>query len=158
MTILETLAEYLLDVALAALLDPPARSYVAIEEPAWDCSQLTVSLLGVRPKLFADARQAKCSVVPIASYRVALVDCVPGPDNKGHAPKMTALHQASQALNGEAWRLWKGLTAAWKAGVFGDCKLVDFLGLAPFTPQGNLAGYRVDVEVTLTGNYEEDGS
>ncbi len=158
MTVLELLADDLLAEAVAALVTPPARQYVAHETPAFDCSQLTVSLLRIRPKVFVDPRQSRCSVVPIAVYRVALVDCVPGPDSKGNPPKQAALNESSQGLNGQAWRLWSGLTAAWKAGAFGDCRHVEFLPLEPFAPQGGLAGYRVDIEFTLTGNNEEVGS
>lgn len=158
MTIIEDTAELLLTEAVAVLDAPPARQYIAHEEPAWDCSQLTVSLLRIRPKVFGDPRQSRCAVVPVAGFRVALVDCVPVPDKKGNPPKVADLHSSSTALAGEAWRLWKGLTAAWKAGAFGDCQLVEFLPLEPFTSQGGLAGYRVDVEVTLSGNYEESGS
>jgi hypothetical protein len=156
-TILEVLAAQLLDEASDALVDPPARQFVAHGEPAWDCSQLTVHLVNVHPKLFLEQSSAKCAVVPIAVFRIELVGCVAGPDNKGNPPKATTLNDESLDLLNQAWRLWKTLTRRWREGAFGDCKQVNWLPLVPAEPQGLMAGWVMDVEIELTGYHPAEG-
>lgn len=154
-TILETLAEDILTEARLALAFAPARYFVSHGEPAWDCGMLTVHLLRLRPKLFLDPTSGRCMDVPVAVWRVSLLDCVLTVDGKGKPPKAADMNAQGLRLVGEGWRLRKALTAACKAGAFGPCQNVSVLPLEPFSPQGGLAGWYVDIEIELPGNYQE---
>lgn len=156
-TILESLATQLLTEAADALNPAPTRQFVSHGEPAWDCSQLTVHLVNVHPKPFLDPTSAKCAVVAVAVYRIGLVGCVAGPDGKGRPPMAVTLNDEALALLNQAWRLWKTLTRRWRDGAFGDCKLVTWLPLEPAEAQGLMAGWKMDVEIELTGYHPAEG-
>lgn len=155
-TILELLASQLLEEASDALPDAPARAYVAHGEPAVDCDQLTVHLLMIRPKLFADPLAMRCTVVPVAVYRITLVGCV-AVGGFDAPPAASTLGEESLDLLDSAWRLWKTLTRRWKEGAFGDCKQVSWLPLIPAETSGGYAGWKMDVEIELAGRHPAGG-
>lgn len=130
---------------------PPERSYVAQGAVAWDCDQLTVHLVRIRPKLL-DSRSAACAVVLVATYAVTLLRCVPGPDDNGNPPSADELNVANQQLAVDGEALLKSLTRAWAQGSWPagvPCRRVEWGALEPLAPSGKLAGWRLEVSVQL---------
>ena len=140
---------------------PPARSYVSHELPALDCEQLTVHVtnIGEATSQLPDPLAAgnRRSRVNLTGLVVTIVRCYPTVDDRGRAPTVAALNDASALLNGDAWALWNGLWRA-RGTLFADCDLVFFDGLAPLPAQGGFAGWVFQLRFELGGYAAAGGS
>lgn len=132
--------------------DAPERRYVAHGLPVADCDQLTVHLVRLVPRLLEDPRQGRCTILHQAVMETRLWRCWPTGTEKVPTPSAAVIGDAARQLAADGWALWKGLTRAWVEGAWPEgvpCKQVKWGTLEPLTPQGGLAGWRLDVTVQL---------
>jgi len=152
---LADLAGSLLTTAAASLTQgAPARMYVSQGEPPFDCEQITVHVVRVRPKLLNPTDASKCMVIWTAALMVVLLRCALTPDEAGNIPSAVALQTQNMALAVDGWDLASGLSAAWGAGTWPGGlpgRNVTFGSVEPFTPpiQGGLTGWRQTVEAEM---------
>ncbi len=150
------------------------RSFVPIGQPVWeaseDCStQLTVSWVrgfAAAPGRIEDRSRTnaiRTAVRPALDLEVQFVRCVTGMDDDGEPPTALELAADAKEIMSEAWALWVGLqnakftNALWTAipdvededFTPPECARVDIDPVVPMGPQGNRAGYKIPLLVSL---------
>lgn len=151
-TLVRKLLTDLLAGAVAALDAPPDRQLVEHGDFAHDCEMVATNLQAVRaeqPDLIRG--MAGGPVIPILTLRVTLLRCYPSVGGDG-IPDAAAITAACLTLADDAVALSGGLLDRWSdgtlfptAGIHAD--RVELGSLTPVSPEGGLAGWRVDVDV-----------
>lgn len=166
-TSLYELASELLGFCAAALDEftpgAPARQYVAMGAPVFDCEQLTVHVYqvgeastspGATP-LDRFARAVKVPRINLAFLVVTIArDCYPGPTgrNLDQPPEASALNAAAELIMRDGWLLWNAIPAALAAGeLWGACHFTGWEPLQPIPPSGRIAGWTQGLQVELDG-------
>lgn len=147
----DLLLEAVTAITAAGASPPPERQYVAHGAVAWDCEQVSVHLLHLRPKL-VDPRSERCAILHVATMQVTLLRCHPTAGDRGTPPTAAVLTEAGHNLAVDGQALWKGLTRAWAQGAWPvgiPCSAVTWGVLEPLAPSGGYAGWRVEVAVRL---------
>lgn len=107
----------ILAAAVTALPTAPARRYVTMGPPVWDCEQLVVYFLrGFNGSHGHEdsSRVAPCPIRLSATFGVELIRCAPVADAYGNPESSTMLNDAGIALLTELDSLWRGLNTAAK--------------------------------------------
>ena len=155
-TLLYDISDALLAEAICCLedagMDVPARAYVAVGAPAWDCNQITVHVGEVIPVV--QQQRQRCSVVLGAQFCVTFLDCV---TTDGEAndlpPSAEALDVDSQRILSYGWQMYRCLLWKWAHSdlltdfVTALCEQVEFGPLEWLAPEGGIAGVRFCVTV-----------
>lgn len=138
----------------------PARAFVSIGPPAFDCDQLTVHVgplgegsVAARPPGTSYARVNHVTLV------ATVLRCVPGPDNHGKPPSAAVQQAASVQSDLDKWALWNHLYNRILQGLLFDrCGNVQWGPLSPVPAQGLVAGCVLTIRVSLDGYDETIGS
>ena len=87
----------------------PSRQYWMLNDPAYDCEQMVVSLMSLQEGLIGtdNAPQSPCDVFITATFKVTIVRCVPGLTDDGQPPSASEIEAASRALAMDAYLLMK---------------------------------------------------
>lgn len=166
--LLRSLADDLLDVAVAALtpdpLDeadprttPPDNQYVAHGLAfAWDCELVAVSIERLTLER-AQGRGSGCAVIPAVTLAVTVLRCYPKAGDDGNdVPAPETIAEAARVLAVDAAALGGGILTAWENGTLfpssptiGCQRVTIFPGVDPLGPAGGFAGWRLRLDVRL---------
>jgi hypothetical protein len=153
-TVLYDLASAVLDIAVAAIDNPPTRQLVSWGPPAWDCEEVCawwgrtvasgfpLNQSSIRP-------QEKRGVVPVADILVGVVRCVPAIEGR-RTPTPADLSASAAVLSTDAEKLRHALAVAVKTqALVGGCRTVSYLEVAPNPPAGAYAGVTAGLSIML---------
>lgn len=142
-----TLAQDVLDVAVAALVDPPDRQYVHWSDIAADCDQLVVGIRGIsvaERSANAGPARVRCAQVPVVEFWVELHRCGPVPDDNGNAPSPADLQAFAEVMSDDAEALvCEFLQAIARGELPGPCQAWSMNPSEPLGPQGGFSGVRL---------------
>jgi hypothetical protein len=134
----------------AAGVELPEHRVVTAGAPAWDCEQLTVTLVGVgwgqAPDSATESARPGSPVsvyaVRHALYAVSLVRCVPVPDEQGAAPTMAELNAAGLRFMRDAGLLSQALVEVGSGlrNQLGPAGSVQAGMIEPIGPEGGFVG------------------
>lgn len=156
------LGEWLTDILdkCAQILGPtaPSRRYVSAGTPAADCNQLTVHADAIYPGGNFPTRpdlipQASLNFMPIVRLIIILWRCVPTRESEGRAPGADELNAHGLANAHEGQALWYGLVRSTIDGTLWPTQnrpIVLWRECKQLPSQGNLAGWQVTGEISLT--------
>lgn len=146
----DVLLEHVVTHFGAAGVELPAHRVVTAGAPAWDCEQLTVTLVGIGWGQALDSATASArpgspmSVFALrhAVYAVSLVRCVPVPDDQLGPPSMAELNSAGLRFMRDAGLLSQALVEV-ASGVrnrLGPAGSVQAGMIDPIGPEGGFVG------------------
>lgn len=156
----------LLAVAEAALATTdagvPERSYVTFAVPVLDCpEQLTVDvrMIGTDVTSPTGPRQAQGHLtqyghlVPIATFVITAVRCVPTVTEGGIIPLASDLQVAAKVIDEDGWAILNMLTQVISAGTLwgGRCTTIQRPNGTPVAGQGGSAGWTFSLTPMLDG-------
>lgn len=161
-TTLYGMARELLEAAAAGLATTtagaPARQYVSIASPAYDCEQLTVHYATAVKAPFNPAagfglHRIAGGSVNVVQFDVTVLRCVPVQD--GTKPPTPAALEAAALVHGiDGWTLWNwlqsrlrddSLWALWPCGELAMSPMI------PINPQGGFAGTVISFQARVDG-------
>jgi len=127
----------------------PVRQLVTHGEPVWDLGDHCESQLAVwhGPILHRQVAQGRvCQILPLSTFYVEIVRCVPVQRDDGSAPSPDVLTDSADELNRDAWSLLTDLYV-WAADR--GCDEIDFGPAETVGPLGGIGGWRVAITVSL---------
>lgn len=148
MGVYSDLAQTLLDIAVAAVTDPPDEQRIVVGEPALDCEMVVVSHLSTVRRETAGptgVRRDQCFVLPVTTWRVAVVRCWPTGEEDANPVPAAEINAVSAQMLDDGEDLFNALFDN-QDQFPGTARLGPAI---PIQPAGWLAGYAVDVEIDL---------
>lgn len=144
MSIFDT-AQAILDGIVAELGDTPDRCYVQSGLVAWDCEQLVLSVIGIRPGTPGNAGPGALMCGPSSALaQVSRLWCVPQGDTR-RPPSTETLAEAAECATRGGEALWHATRHAVEtADCNGKVTAANTLG-----PEGLYVAWQADLEWTL---------
>lgn len=154
------------EAALAATTGGvPARSFVSISEPSFDCcDQLSVHWRMINVDVFKPNQPADLwhrvgrNMLNQVTLAIVLLRCYPvmqsNPAGNVTLPTTAALNAAAAMISEDGWALWNAIVARHADGsLFGPfpCRDLQLGTLQPINPQGGCAGVLLPLTVHLDG-------
>lgn len=137
-------------------LELPARRYIAVGLPAYDCELFAVSI----DRIFAHSGDINIET-PVATaahpgllmragtFSCTLVRCVPAPDDNGNPPPAEAEEAAALAVYADQQLMENGIIESYNAGLLVTCNGLTIVEWLPVTPSGLLGGGILRVRLSL---------
>lgn len=148
-------ANAVLGIVNGSIEEPPARNYVTVGLPAFDCAEVVVGvdrMLGHLGDPSVEQNQAlRCLAMRAVELSVWVIRCVPVLTNQGTPPTPEHLDTSAQVVLRDPIAVMNGVIAAHNAGQLGDTYGVVFMDWRGITPEGGLGGGVQRIRVDLTG-------
>lgn len=143
---------------LADAVDLPARRFVSLGPPAWDCELVACWVertFGHAGDVLAEDPDPIMAAVGhglrAALLRIQIVRCYPTLSDAGDPPTPAVMEAATATLLEDAQRVSNILVAASKAGAIGGCNSVAMLDWVSVGPDGAMAASNHGVQVSTGG-------
>ncbi len=155
----EDLLALCLDAVTATAAGAIDRVYVSPGRPAYDCEQLTISLMSVgeaatvAPTSLSPGKRHVTGRVNLLGFLVTVLrDCVPILDGD-RAPEGDAIALSAAEVIEDVWAIWTYLYWAFRRGELleGTCDSLFMDGARAVETEGTLAGFEIDFRVNIPG-------
>lgn len=149
---LDQAATRLLTAATATLTTPPARRYVTVGIPAWDCEQLVVFLersFTGQPGSEVNYSSPQCPIRLSAAFGIELVRCAPEVSEDGTPTSAASMDADALTFMAEMDSLWRGLNDQARALARDENLHVGFSPMVTLGADGAYWGGRVTATLEL---------
>lgn len=141
------------------------RAYRWFGKVVADCEQITVSWSGFGERsdaTFPTGLRHVYGRVNLISFTIMVIrDCVPLlSEDERSAPEIARAEESARELLRDAWSIWSGIYSSAKAGELfqGRCSELYMIRADPLEPQGDLAGFEIELAAQIDGMIAVGGS